>query len=310
MSGRFEATMNLKNKLRLLVIVVSVGFVLLAVAGIWKQRVTLISEREQKSRNLVDVPYSIIQQQYQLEKEGKLSRQEAQQRAISMIRALRYDTGNYFWINDEHPTIILHPLKPELEGKDVSSFRDPAGLAVFVAFVDAARSADGGYVYYLWPKPGATKPVRKLSFVKTFEPWGWVIGTGIYIDDLDAAWRMNATTTGGLALVFLLLLGIGSTMFSRSIFRRLHGTADQLRDMAQGDGDLTRRIEVGAHDEVGELAKWFNTFVGKLDEIISSIADTAAHVAAASEELSATSQQISAAAEETSTQANVVSQAS
>jgi methyl-accepting chemotaxis protein len=308
--GRFETTMNLNNKLRLLVIIVSIGFVLLAVAGIWKQRVTLISERQQKSRNLVDVPYSIIEQQYQLEKEGKLSRQDAQRRAVDMIRAMRYDAGNYFWINDEHPAIILHPLKPELEGKDVTSFRDPRGLAVFVAFVEAARSADGGYVYYLWPKPGLVGPVRKLSFVKRFEPWGWVIGTGIYIDDLDAAWRTNATTTGGLTLACLLLLWVGSAVFSRSISSRLNGAVDQLRDIAEGHGDLTRHIEIGTHDEIGELAKWFNIFVDRLNEMTSSIADTAQHVAAASEKLSATSQQISATAEETSAEARVVSQAS
>jgi len=302
--------MSLRGKFRVMVSVSAAG--LLAVAAFWiqGQHSTLLSEKLQKTKNLVEVPYSIVEQQYQLEKEGKISRQQAQRRSIEAIRPMRYEGNNYFWINDEHPTMIMHPLKPELDGKDLSSFKDPAGRSVFVEFVGAAQAPDGGSVHYLWPKPGKEQPVAKLSFVKRFAPWGWVIGTGIYIDDVDAAWRRSALTAGGLALACLIPLLAVSLTTSRSIFRRLADMADRVKDVAEGEGDLTKRIPLTAHDEIGEVAKWFNVFLDKLQDMIKSIANAAQQVGGASEDVANASQQISANSEETSAQANVVSQAS
>src|SRR5208282_2891937 len=203
----------------------------------------------------------------------------------------------------------MHPIKMELDGKDLTSYKDPTGKAVFVEFVKTAQALNGGYVRYLWPKPGQAKPVEKLSYVRRFTAWGWVIGTGMYIDDVDAAWRESGLMAGGLALVCLLpLLGV-SIATAGSILRRLRGMVDRVKDVAEGKGDLTKRIEAGSDDEIGELAGWFNLFMDQLQEMIRAIAETAAQVAASSEELSATSQQITANSEETTAQAGVVSEA-
>ena len=104
------------------------------------------------------------------------------------IGTIRYGTGNkdYFWINDMHPTMIMHPFKPELDGKDLSDSKDPNGKKLFVEFVEVCKDKGEGFVDYYWPKYGADKPQPKLSFVKLFKEWGWIIGTGIYIDDIDA----------------------------------------------------------------------------------------------------------------------------
>ena len=143
---------------------------LLAVTFLWIQdeRSTLLSGKIEQTRNLVGVPYAISEQQYQLEKEGKISRTEAQRRANETIRAMRYAGDNYFWINDEHPTMIMHPIKPELNGTDLASFKDPSGKAVFLELVRAAQDPDGGAVYYQWPKPGHEEPVAKVSYAKRF----------------------------------------------------------------------------------------------------------------------------------------------
>jgi methyl-accepting chemotaxis protein len=284
---------------------------LLAVAIFWIQgeHSTLLAEKAQKTRNLVEVPYSVIQQQYQLETEGKLTRAEAQRQAIEAIRSMRYEGKNYFWINDEHPTMIVHPLKPELNGTDLTTFKDPTGKAVFVEFVKAAQDPSGGYVYYLWPKPGSQKPVAKLSFVKRFEPWGWVIGTGIYIDDVDVAWRQGALKAGGVVLACLIPLLAVLIGTARSIFLRLRDIVERIKDVAEGKGDLTKRIEVVSNDEIGDRSKWFNSFIDRLDEMVTAIADNAFQLESASAELDLTSQQIATNAGETSTQANLVSQA-
>jgi len=170
-----------------MVLVAATGVV--TVAGLWirSQRLTLLSGKMQKTKSLVEVPYSVMEKQYELETAGLITREEAQRRALEVIRSMRYEESNYFWINDEHPRMVMHPLKPELNGKDLTTFKDPSGKAMFVEFVRAAQAPNGDYVYYLWPRPGKDHPVAKLSFVRRFVPWGWVIGTGVYIDDVDAA---------------------------------------------------------------------------------------------------------------------------
>ncbi|MEW6427419.1 MAG: cache domain-containing protein [Thermodesulfobacteriota bacterium] len=107
--------------------------------------------------------------------------------ALAMVRNLRYGADNkeYFWINDTTPAMVMHPFKPEMEGQDLGGFADPDGKKLFVEMVEVCRRDGQGFVEYSWPRPGADKPQPKLSSVRLFEPWGWIIGTGIYIDDID-----------------------------------------------------------------------------------------------------------------------------
>jgi methyl-accepting chemotaxis protein len=301
--------MNLKGKFRVMVAVAGTGLLAVAASWIKVERSTLLDEKIQKTKELVAIPYSVMEKQYQLESEGKISRSEAQRQTLSVIRSMRYGESNYFWINDEHPTMLMHPMKPELEGKDLSTFKDPTGTAIFVEFVHTARAFSGGYARYLWPKPGSDKPVDKLSFVREFAPWGWVIGTGIYIDDVEVAWRESALRAGGLALAFLIPLLAISIATSRSILLRVRSMVDGVKDVAEGEGDLTKRIDIRCNDEIAELAKWFNAFMERMHEMVRAIGQNAEQVAAASEELSATSRQITANSEETTAQAHVVAEA-
>ena len=282
---------------------------LIAVAGFWiySQHSALLLGKLEKTRNLVEVPYAVVEREYQLEKDGRISRDEAQKQAIEIIRVMRYDGNNYFWINDEHPTMIMHPMKPALDGTDLTLLKDPSGKAVFVEFVRAAQVPDGGFVHYLWPMPGKDRPVAKLSFVKRFGPWGWVIGTGIYIDDVDEAWRGSALQAAVLALVCLIPLVIVSVATWRSISQRLLNISERVKDIAEGD--LTKRSDITDQDEIGDLARWLNLAMVRLDETIRAISQNALQVASASEAMVVTSQQIAARSEETSGQANLVSQA-
>ncbi len=113
---------------------------------------------------------------------------EQQQEAARLIADLRYGPKNkdYFWINDLHPRMVMHPYKPKLNGKDLSGVKDPNGKHLFVEFVKVCRDKGEGYVDYYWPKYGSDQPQPKLSFVKLFKQWDWIIGTGVYIDDIDS----------------------------------------------------------------------------------------------------------------------------
>ncbi len=142
-------------------------------------------------QNAVNTAFSILEA---IDKTPGLSLQEKQQKASDMIKALRYgpDNQDYFWINDLHPTMIMHPYKPELNGKDLSDSKDPNGKALFVEFAKTCKENGEGFVDYHWPKYGSDKPVPKLSFVKLFKPWNWVIGSGIYMEVAETKLKANA----------------------------------------------------------------------------------------------------------------------
>ncbi len=132
-------------------------------------------------QNAVNTAFGVL---VEVEKEIGLSLAEKKEKAARMIGELRYgpENNDYFWINDMHPTMIMHPYKPELNGQDLSENKDPNGKRLFVEFVKTCKENGEGFVDYYWPKYGADDPQPKLSFVKRFEPWDWIIGSGIYVE--------------------------------------------------------------------------------------------------------------------------------
>jgi methyl-accepting chemotaxis protein len=243
--------------------------------------------------------------------------------AKQAIAQLRYGPRgkDYFWINDMAPRMIMHPIKPELDGKDLSGSQDPNGKKLFVEFVDVCRDKGEGFVDYMWPIPGQDAPVPKLSYVKLFEPWGWIVGTGIYLDDVEqavtskeaeirAAVAAQRNSLVGILLALLALTGTAVALISKRITRPIVTASDMLKDIAQGEGDLTRRLKVESRDEVGEMAKWFNMFIENIQSIIGSVAENAHQVNDASSDLNAISDQMSAGAGQTSDKADTVAAAS
>jgi methyl-accepting chemotaxis protein len=144
----------------------------LFVVALYNERSQLMQDRQEKVRNLVEVAHTSVSHFAQQAREGRMSEDEARQAAIAAIRAMRYDKNEYFWINDFTPTTIMHPIRPELEGKPMSEVKDPTGKQLFVEFVRVVKASSAGFVDYLWPKPGSDAPVPKISYVKGFEPWG------------------------------------------------------------------------------------------------------------------------------------------
>ncbi len=288
--------MTIRTKFAGIIFAAAAG--LLTVAGAWliSQKTTLLAERQHKATALIEIPYSVVAENYRLETEGKLTRAEAQKRALESIQVMRYDENNYFWVNDMHPAMIMHPMNPSLNGKDLSDYKDPTGKTMFVEMTNVVRKDGAGFVYYRWPKPRSDKPVAKISYVKGFQPWGWVLGTGIYVDDVDAAWRVSAERAAGMALTCLAVLLLASGVLAHSIFSRLASITARMKDMAEGEGDLTKRIDVTLNDEIGELTKWFNTFMGKMQATMSRVASTTDQLASASEKISASTAEQSAGA--------------
>jgi methyl-accepting chemotaxis protein len=223
---------------------------------------------------------------------GILTKEEAQKQAAERISAMRYDGANYIWINDLGPKMVMHPIKPELNGKDLSENKDPNGKALFVEMVKVCRDKGKGFVEYAWSKPGSTKPVPKISYVELYQPWGWVIGTGIYTDDVNAAVRLIEIGIGGALLAMLALSILLAWLVSRTVIGPIKAVVDTIRDIAQGEGDLTRRLPVLGKNEIGELSEWFNTFIAKLHGIISQVSGSSMQLASSALELQLTSKQM------------------
>ncbi|SDU38654.1 methyl-accepting chemotaxis protein [Halopseudomonas salegens] len=237
------------------------------------------------TRNVVASTSGVLGHYHQLERNGELTREQAQQAAMEQIRGLRYAGQEYYWINDLHPRMVMHPTNPALEGEDLSGYRDPDGKALFNEMVAVARSSGAGLVEYRWPKPGATEPVEKVSYVQLFEPWGWVLGSGVYIDDIRALFRQQALQAFGLILVVALLLALLVGLIGRSINRPLAATVDALADIAEGEGDLTHRLDTQGRDELAGLAGHFNAFTGKLAALVRRLLGSAQSLDTAATEL-------------------------
>ncbi len=244
------------------------------------------------------------------------------QEAKDAIGALRYgaEGKDYFWITDGRPTMIMHPMKPSLNGKDISNVTDPNGKKLFVEMVNVCKRAGEGFVDYMWPKPGQPDPVAKLSFVKEFEPWGWIVGTGIYLDDIDRALEVvkedvqkNVADQRNMLILIIVALVMATvvvlTFFTRKITSPIKKTSTMLRDIAEGEGDLTSRIEVDTQDEIGEMGDWFNSFVGKLQQMIKSVSKDAGKLDDSVDSLARVSELLSSSADDTSTMATSVAAA-
>src|SRR4030095_15593457 len=146
---------------------------------------SLDQQKQIELRHLGDLALGIIKEEHAAAQKGGVSDADAQKRAMARIGALRYGSNDYFWINDMYPKMVMHPIKPEMNGNDLSAYKDTNGKLLFVDFVDTVRKNGAGFVPYEWPKPGFEKPQPKLSYVVGFAPWNWVIGTGVYIDDVN-----------------------------------------------------------------------------------------------------------------------------
>lgn len=157
-----------------------------------------------KPKVAVQTAFSILEHYYHLQQTRALTEAEAKSQALSVLKNFRYEGKEYVWINDLHPQMIMHPFKPALNGTDISNISDPHGKRLFMEMVDVAKNKNEGLVSYMWPKPGSDQPIEKMSYVKHFTPWSWVVGSGVYMDNVHAA-QSDFISSNLKGLIFALL---------------------------------------------------------------------------------------------------------
>ena len=218
------------------------------------------SERERATQAVVETGYSVITHYASLEESGALSRAEAQTAAMEAVKSLRYGQDDYFWIHNEDLVMVMHPFKPALDNTDISEIEDPNGTRLFVEMNETVAADGAGFVGYDWPKPGLDDPQPKVSYVAGFEPWGWIIGSGIYVDDVDSAvfgdWLIVAVTfviATGILLTLILLV-------RDSITKPLAEMTSLLEE-----GDISSRLDNS--DDGTELDRLASAINGSLDRV-------------------------------------------
>jgi len=188
-----------------------------------------------KERAQVDAACSILEHFAAEERAGRLSHDAAQSAAKETLRGVRYDGNNYIFILDMTPKMVLLPFKPENEGKYVGDARDPTGFKNYAAFVEVVKNQSAGYVAYHWQKPGTDRVAAKLSYIKGFTPWGWIVGTGAYLDDVQATeWASGTKLAGLCAVIAAITIGVGIAL-ARSITVPVRRVTRRMRELAAGD---------------------------------------------------------------------------
>ncbi len=242
--------------------------------------------------------------------------------AKRQISNLRFgpEGKDYFFIVDMSGAIVMHPIKPSLNGKNMLDFKDPNGKKLFAEMIRVCREKGEGFVDYLWAKPGKDKPVAKLSFVKLFPQWNWIVGTGVYIDDIDDAMarQKNVVQTAVgkqrtsilvVSLVLLVIVAFVLVFIAGKISDPITNMSRMLQDIAEGEGDLTSRLDVKTGDELEEMANWFNVFVTKLQDLVKKISNDSGKLDRSSEELASIAETMADSVNETSEKSNNVAAA-
>ena len=329
---------HLSIKLRL-VIIVAVGVVGLIVMGclqLLELRHEMVADREHETQVLVEVAVSNIQGLYDQIATGEISEYQAKSLAMESARAARFGQGDYFFIFDDNHRMVMHPVNRQLEGQDVSGLSDPDGVQLIVELARAAN-AGGEFVRYSWTREGSDDPVPKISYAAAFEPWGWIVGTGVYVDDIDTAFWEQVRWMGLLVLVVTLVSVAVAYLVSSTVSKGIGSMTSTMRRLANGETDLTvpyrdlrneigemaqavevfranavekialeeqqketeRRAEVEKRAAMNKMADGFEAGVGHIVEGVTSAAT----------EMQATAESMSTIAEETSSQATTVASA-
>ncbi|MFP8843494.1 methyl-accepting chemotaxis protein [Shewanella baltica] len=239
----------------------------------------LVGERKQQIKEATEIAAGIVNYQLSLKEQGNVNQ---------ALRDIRFGSAGYFFMYDSQGKSIFHALIPSLEGQNKIDMTDPRGTKIIVGLLDAAKRGDGSFSYY-YQKPNTNEQIEKISYAMMIPGTDWMLGTGAYIDDIDAVVEeYRATVTEQMAdksfailLIALFLTGITGFIIMIAAHRMvvpIKNMADNLNDIAKGEGDLTKRLAVKGEDEIAQLGRSFNLFVDKLQNIIGDVATATAKV--------------------------------
>lgn len=305
---------TIRKRLIMISVVAITGFAALGVDSLRTLRSSMLQDRKEKTQVLVEVAGGVIARFHELVGEGTLSDDEARKGAAEALRHMRYGDGEYFFILDTQHRFVMHPLKPELEGRSGAEMRDPNGKALIQELVRTALTSErGGLVEYVFARAGSDKPAPKISYAAEFKPWGWVYGTGIYVDDVSAAFRKKAIESLSIVALAVGVLVAVSLAIGRSVLRQLGGEPATASAIARrvAAGDLALDINAGSLvgdslvRSLAEMQTQLRAMIAEIDRLAGVLAGRAREIAVATGE---TSRAADAQADSTATTAASIEQ--
>nr|WP_310439868.1 methyl-accepting chemotaxis protein [Sulfuricurvum sp.] len=297
---------TIKTKLMIVSLLVSLSLLGVAIESLVATKSGLMNAKKTMLTTQVDTVNSLLSYYAGEVSSGRMSLEAAQSAAKEHIKNLRYDEKEYFFILNEQVQGVMHPIKPALDNTDLSDIKDPEGKALFVEFAKVAKAEKEGYVSYMWPKPNTETPLPKLTFVRLFPAWGWIVGTGVYVDDVENEF-MDSVIQKGIIITFLVIIMLMLMVaIQRSIVNKLSTMQTMAEELASGNGDLTKRLGIEGTDEPALAANSINSFIGVIQSMVQNAKRSSDENASVATELSKTSMAIGRRMEDESNQMDVI----
>jgi len=285
---------------------------LLCLAGIsiynaYQTREMRLEERKADLIHASEIALSIVKTFGDQVTAGSMPEAEARKRAMDIIRNMRYGENGYFAIFNSQPTVLMHPTQPEVNGKDVSGFKDPNGLYVYRDMVEVIKRDGKGFTAYAAPKPGATEASPKTSYNVTYQPWDWILTTGLYVDDIDAAFHSTLYQSLGILVILAGALSAVVLLLNRGILRSLGGEPSYAAEIANqiASNDLTAVVKTAPNDRssllfsMKRMQEQLTQTIGTIKTSADSIATATHQIAAGNQDLSQRTEEQAASLEET-----------
>ena len=300
--------LSVRAKLWLLILIAGLMLTLQSSLSLLDMRDSLQQERRHQLHALLDSAEGLLAAQQARVETGEVSLQQAQETARQLLESMRYDGDEYFFVLDAETRMLAHGANSDLVGRVMRAERTPDGRPVFVEMAELIGSkTDVGEFSYFWPQPGKTLPQPKITLAKPYSPWGWVVATGVYVDDLDDAFRQDLMHMGGLLLGALLVLVTLAIPLGRSITRPLDRIGAVMQQVAAGD--LRVRVQLKSHDELGKVGQRIDDTLDVFQGLVHQIAVSATQVSSSAEGLARNAEETSTALDTQAQEAELLSTA-
>jgi methyl-accepting chemotaxis protein len=246
-------------KLRGVMILVAIALGASAIINLFSLHTTMLNDRKVTLRYVVDQSASILEDFAKRAKSGELSKEEAKEKALKTLASQRYDGNNYVFVTERNGTLVMHPLAPQLVGKSASSVKDPGGGTPIADLAEIVAKSGSGYVNYVWAHPNTKENAPKLAYGRLVEDLDMIVATGIYTDDVEAAFWNNATTDIITLLAIMLVIGGLGLAVERSTTHPMRDITEALSRLAEGDTSVKTDADE-RKDEIGDLARALEVF--------------------------------------------------
>lgn len=254
----------------------------------------LMQDKVETVQEVVRTSYGVFDRiQGVLDQGAVISEEEARTRVKEAIRAMRYGGGGeeYFFIIDTDGVVQMHSAKPALEGKNLYGTKDENGTQLFKEMIEKSRSTGTAIVEYVWPKAGSVKPEPKVTFVKRYDRWNWVLGSGLYVDNVKAQVdKIRWQVLGGTLVIMLLVISL-ALIISKKISKPISNCVHVAEKVAEGA--LSIELSADSTDETGLLIRAFGKMVDNLRGVVGEVTASSSQVGSGSQELSHTSEDLS-----------------